>query len=822
MRSIVKKTVLFFICLTLFIGSSIVFGGENIMDAKAEEKQTEKIADVYLIVGQSNAVGSTLIANGASPVYQQQNNNSFANSNIKYENVLYNHLVHPTTTGSGYMITNFVPVTQGLGYTQSKSHVGPELGMAEYLDPIYAKKENTDAIIIKVGSGGTSLINHYDDANINIEELKKTNDFDATYGTWYPESLWNVTNGGLAVDLWDGQYYRHPTGLLYRELITFLDSNYELMQNAGYTKINFRSLCWLQGTTDRGSENRYKVVFDALISDIRNRISAITGKDYSSLPIVCGEISRTFTSVNESEVEKNKKFIEMQHEIAQSMNQYYMVNTSEFLINDLDKVTGVEYVNGSDRFHWNYPDMLNIGYLLGEKMYSVNPDNRWLYLNVSSNKSNHMDKTNLENVKTDIDEFNKNGNLYFEFNLKTKYIITSLTLNEDVDLMPYLLQKVTNGMREYVLEVEGIDNAQDQTVNVHFENADTYDVSVKIAEEGNGYGNKIYTYENTVYANAGYYELKAHPSQDGRVYKVTVNGIEVDGAKNKSEIVIGDIFDYLNGQSSFEIVVQYSAIPPLRIEVSGYIDTFEIGEAFSTDGLVVKFLDQQDNETIIDKSEYTVECALYNPNQVGKYLVTIKYGTYECSYTVDVVAPKIEIENAKTTFIMGEAFSLGDAKIYFVSKTGRVELQEGQYTVSTGLFNPNFTGSYDIAVVGQGAVGTYKIQVVAPTSITVEGAKTEFGGEEFSTEGLVVKAIVNGEECVLDESRYTINSSAFKKDKNGTYVIKVTAGGKSAMYEVTVSGISSASASGCGANAMEIFLLIAGLCSLAFTFKKFR
>jgi hypothetical protein len=169
---------------------------------------------------------------------------------------------------------------------------------------------------------------------------------------------------------------------------------------------------------------------------------------------------------------------------------------------------------------------------------------------------------------------------------------------------------------------------------------------------------------------------------------------------------------------------------------------------------------------------------------------------------------------------MGEAFSLGDAKIYFVSKAGRVELQEGQYTVSTGLFNPNFAGSYNIVVMGQGAVGIYEIQVVAPTSITVEGAKTEFGGEEFSTGDIVVKAMVNGEEYVLDESQYTINSSAFKKDKNGTYVIKVTAGGKSTTYEVTVSGISSASASGCGANAMEIFTLIAGLCVIAFAFKK--
>jgi hypothetical protein len=80
--------------------------------------------------------------------------------------------------------------------------------------------------------------------------------------------------------------------------------------------------------------------------------------------------------------------------------------------------------------------------------------------------------------------------------------------------------------------------------------------------------------------------------------------------------------------------------------------------------------------------------------------------------------------------------------------------------------------------------------------------------------------MVNGEEYVLDESQYTINSSAFKKDKNGTYVIKVTAGGKSATYEVTVSGISSASASGCGANAMEIFTLIVGLCVIVFAFKK--
>jgi hypothetical protein len=439
-----------------------------------------------------------------------------------------------------------------------------------------------------------------------------------------------------------------------------------------------------------------------------------------------------------------------------------------------------------------------------------------------------MDKTTIENVKTNIDEFNKNGKLSFACDLKTKYIITSLTLGEDFDLMPYLLQKVTNGVREYVLMVEEINNKQDQTINLHFTNADTYNVSVSIAQEGNGYGEKIYTYENKVYANAGYYELKANPAQDGRVYKVTINDIEVEGAKNNSTIVLDNIFDYLNGKSDFKIVVQYSPIPPLRIEASGYPTTFEVGEAFSVGSMVVKFLDQLDNETVISATDYVVDSSKFNPNQVGKYLITITYGNYKYDYTVDVVAPIIEIENAKNIFLVGEKFSAGDIKVYLVSKLGRTLLEEGQYTVTTVLFNSKYAGTYDILVSGQGASGTYKVQVIAPDSIELSGAKTEFSGEEFSVGDIVVKAQVGETEYLLDESLYTVDASAFKQNESGTYAIKVSACGKSITYNVTVtitqekpeSGASSSS--GCGANAMEIFTIVAGLCALAFVFKKSR
>ncbi|MBE5732919.1 MAG: hypothetical protein E7353_07820, partial [Clostridiales bacterium] len=266
---------------------------------------------------------------------------------------------------------------------------------------------------------------------------------------------------------------------------------------------------------------------------------------------------------------------------------------------------------------------------------------------------------------------------------------------------------------------------------------------------------------------------------------------------------------------------------------SGYIGTFEVGEQFSTDGLVVKFLDQLDNETVLSANDYTVDSSKFNPNQVGKYLITITYGDYKYNYTVDVVAPKIEIENAKTLFLIGEQFSIGEAKVYLVTKAGKTLLEEGQYTVTTVLFNSKYAGTYDILVSGQGASGTYKVQVVAPDSIEVSGAKTEFSGEEFSTGDIVVKAKVGDDEYLLDASSYTVDSTQFNKDESGTYTITVSACGKSATYEVTVTvsggntetpekGESGSSSSGCGANAMEIFTLVAGLCALAFVFKKSR
>jgi hypothetical protein len=284
--------------------------------------------------------------------------------------------------------------------------------------------------------------------------------------------------------------------------------------------------------------------------------------------------------------------------------------------------------------------------------------------------------------------------------------------------------------------------------------------------------------------------------------------------------VIENIFDYLNGQDKFVIVVQYGVKPKPHIALSGYISVFEVGESFSEGNLIVKRYDEEENETVLEKGQYEISFDRYNSSTPGSYLIEVTDGTLVATYTVSVIAPTLEIENAKTVFIKGEKFSIGSsAQVYLITKAGRTLVDASQYTAISPLYNSKVTGEYTAIVSALGASGTYTVKVVQPSSVVVENAKTEFSGEEFTTGDIVVKAEVNGNEFILDASQYTVDSSTFVQNKNGTYTITVNAGGVIATYEVTVSGISTPS-SGCGASAMDIIAMITALCVVSFVFKR--
>ena len=330
----------------------------------------EKIADIYLIAGQSNAVGSTLITGGAGACYQTQKDKSFLDETLCYPHVLYNHVAHTLTKGGGYRITDFVPVTQGLGFTPERKHIGPELGMAQILDPIYAKKENTDAIIIKVASGGTKLTHHFDDANQPLEEIIAKDGYSGNFGTWYPESMWDVRDGENKVDLWSERYYRLPTGFLFREFVSFIKDNFKWLKDRGYTQINFKALCWMQGESDRGVPDLYQTCFSAFASDLRRCVSEISGQDYSLLPIICGEISRTFMSALPDSTKMNEEFIAMQNGLEKIIPGVYIVPSASFDINLLND-KGESVAEGSDCAHFNYEDMLSLGKAFAQKCIEI-------------------------------------------------------------------------------------------------------------------------------------------------------------------------------------------------------------------------------------------------------------------------------------------------------------------------------------------------------------------------------------------------------------------------------------------------------------------
>jgi hypothetical protein len=217
-----------------------------------------------------------------------------------------------------------------------------------------------------VASGGTKLTHHFDDINQSLEEIIAKDGYSGNFGTWYPESMWEVKDGENKVDLWSEKYYRFPTGFLFRELVTFIKSSYERLKNKGYTQINFKAFCWMQGESDRCFPCLYETCFRAFATDLRRYVSEICGRDCSSLPIICGEISRTFASANLDSVKINEEFIKMQNKLAQIIPNSYIIPSSSFDINLIGD-NGESVAEGSDSAHFNYEDMITLGKIFGQK-----------------------------------------------------------------------------------------------------------------------------------------------------------------------------------------------------------------------------------------------------------------------------------------------------------------------------------------------------------------------------------------------------------------------------------------------------------------------
>ena len=215
---------------------------------------TEKIINVYLIAGQSNAVG-----------YGMDTGRKIANSDERFvygfENVLYygsQERWNGKNTDKG-----FEPVKLGMGVAADRS--GAEIGIASAI----ADNGEMNAII-KCAWGATHL---YPDTNYDIS---------LTQGTWTSPSYIEKNNVDLSKNPLIGNMYNRFEDTVIKGL--------QLLIEDGYTPV-IKGVWWMQGEAEMFTVNMasaYKELFETLINDTRDMLGKVTGYDCSNVPFVCG------------------------------------------------------------------------------------------------------------------------------------------------------------------------------------------------------------------------------------------------------------------------------------------------------------------------------------------------------------------------------------------------------------------------------------------------------------------------------------------------------------------------------------------------------
>ena len=227
-------------------------------DPKPSEKEymsgTEKIINVYLIAGQSNAVG-----------YGMDTGNKIAKSDERFVNGFDNVLYYGSfERWSGKSFDGgFEPVKLGMGVEPTRS--GAEIGIASAI----ADNGEMNAII-KCAQGATHL---YPDTTYEVS-LK--------YGTWTSPTYIKNNNVDMSKNPLIGNMYNRFEDTVIKAI--------KLLIEDGYTPV-IKGVWWMQGEAEMFTiemASAYRELFETLIYDTRNMLSEVTGYDCGNVPFICG------------------------------------------------------------------------------------------------------------------------------------------------------------------------------------------------------------------------------------------------------------------------------------------------------------------------------------------------------------------------------------------------------------------------------------------------------------------------------------------------------------------------------------------------------
>ena len=279
-----KKTALFATVLVLiaFVGAltALVAGAVGTSD--------KGVIEVYLIAGQSNAVG---YGKGEVSVEDERITEGF-------EDVLYYGVHQYSDNDDNLPPKEFTPVKLGLG--RNTESCGAEIGIARAVSG-----NGKNSAVIKCAYGGTALNNVYISKSIEC-------------GTWTSPSYIEKNNMPT-----DNEY---KIGRLYNLFLNTVANGIDMLKSEGYTPV-IKGIWWMQGEAETSSSlyaAEYEAALTDLINDLRSDIGKIMDLNLSTLPFVMGEITRNPNTTQPKYIENVRQ---AQRNTAEKMTNVSIVKT---------------------------------------------------------------------------------------------------------------------------------------------------------------------------------------------------------------------------------------------------------------------------------------------------------------------------------------------------------------------------------------------------------------------------------------------------------------------------------------------------------------
>ena|GEM_PF-457449 len=250
------------------------------------------------------------------------------------------------------------------------------------------------------------------------------------------------------------------------------------------------------------------------------------------------------------------------------------------------------------------------------------------------------------------------------------------------------------------------------------------------------------------------------------------NAWEEDGSDIK---LIGSTSNQIGDE---DVLVSISA-------VTTQVKTFYIsGEEFTSAGLVVRGVFSNGVETNLESDQYTVDASAFNTNEAGEYIIKIKCGDLETTYTVVVVKAvgiKVYDEFAVKTYLVGGKLNTSGIYVYAVMTDGSEILIE-DYTL-TNNFNGSAAGVYQVTIsYGNFTPYTYDVTVVEKKADIVDNKveivvdQSHTGTDGTFIDGKPVFKTMTAMIDYLNACNYSGSVLKIVYVRAGEYVEKITFG----------------------------------------------